>query len=696
MRFLLALVFSAALGFGQECAPARALPEGTIAGALDDSSCQLTDATAYASYRLDLPARGQIEIALSTTQDFVLILRDGTGAQVDSGAAIRRPVDAGTYTLLVNARVPGQVGDYSVKTSFTVEPGTLCNVFPSLGLNQATKGNLGASGCTLPDGTPYEAYWLNTMGAGTLTVTVSAVGFTPSVTVRTPDGAAAASASNTVTAPVDRQSRYEIVVSTADQVGAFDIATSFQPDPSETCASLKTLSASGKDAASITGDSCAAMIPGSGDIQYFNFYTIQVDAAGVADIAVTSTDFLPTLYLFDEGGNTVAADAGGAVNGSELQMMLRPGAYMLQVLSSIPSGGAYQLTYQLAPGTPRPCAPAMLNASGGQTGALAAAASCRSQFGASDLYTLSLASAGTVDLTLTADLSLTGVVAIRDAKDNLILTTDDIEGLGIVRLSADLPAGTYTVVVAAEEGNGGYQLTSRFSAHDLAPCSYAQPVDSNGGYVKRLSSFSCRGANGAPMDLFEFTMAADGTAVMVVTSSEMDGYLTLLDAAGNVLRQDDNSYGFADPMIVQYLAAGTYRLAVRSASGSGGGLYEVDVRTALGPRPVFCGVRQAIAIGGSASGSLAFTGCPYDGAFADIYRFDVADSGTVDVQLASNDFDAYLVLLDAKGNVVGSDDDSGGGANARITMTLAPGSYYAVATASTDYTAAGSYTLSVH
>jgi hypothetical protein len=182
-----------------------------------------------------------------------------------------------------------------VSASFTAEAGTMCSAFASIGLNQAASGNLGASGCAMPDGTVFEGYSLNTFGAGTLTVTVASSDFTPSISVRTPDRTEAASGEGTVTATVDRDTRYQIVVAAADKTGAYQITTSFQPDMLETCKAVRTLADSAQENGSINGDSCAATIPGSGDLQYYNFYTVQVSAAGVADITVASADFLPTL-----------------------------------------------------------------------------------------------------------------------------------------------------------------------------------------------------------------------------------------------------------------------------------------------------------------------------------------------------------------------------------------------------------------
>ena len=52
-------------------------------------------------------------------------------------------------------------------------------------------------------------------------------------------------------------------------------------------------------------------------------------------------------------------------------------------------------------------------------------------------------------------------------------------------------------------------------------------------YIQRLGSRSCTGANGQPVDYYTFTLPADALVLAVMTSSEVDGYLTLYDAAGN-------------------------------------------------------------------------------------------------------------------------------------------------------------------
>src|SRR5689334_15675704 len=114
MRLVLPILFVSSAfvssASAQVCPPGRIAPVGVISGSLDDASCLLSDSTAYFAYRLDLPVRGAIRLTLSTAENFALILRDAAGAKIDSGSSIRRPLEAGSYTLLVNARVPGQVG----------------------------------------------------------------------------------------------------------------------------------------------------------------------------------------------------------------------------------------------------------------------------------------------------------------------------------------------------------------------------------------------------------------------------------------------------------------------------------------------------------------------------------------------------------------------------------------------------------
>jgi hypothetical protein len=705
-RVILLLGLSLSGLYGQNCVPTPVLPTANVAGSLSSTSCALSDGTPYASYRLTLPVRGQAQISLNPNPAGLnLILQDGSGAQIASGSSIQRSLELGAYTILVNLPALASAGtlqsslNFTLQAAFTAEPGMLCNGFPLIGLGQAAAGLLGSSGCMLPDGTLYEAYVLNTFGAGNLTVTVSGQGFTPLLLVRGEDGSLLGSDPASVTVAVDDSSQYQIVVATSDTTGAFQVSTSFTPAATETCLPQNSQAAPMTDKNAITTNSCSSIIDDMGDLAFYNYYNIAVPSAGQATISVNSTDFAPTLYLLDANGNTVGIDSGGGAAGSnwpgsELSLTIPAGSYIIEVFSNYTSGGNYQMAYNFTAGTPQQCPTGVLTLGTPAAGTLSPS-SCRTQLGLSDIYTLSLPAAGTLTLDLNTS-NFTGQVAVRDTKDNLIVLNQDVEGVGNSHVSATLPGGNYTIVAGDISGSGAYQLVTSFAPASIAPCTYAQPLNLNGGYIQILGPSSCVGVNGQPMDQYQFTLPNDGTIAAVMTSNQLDGYLTLTDSSGNVLRSDDNSYGYNDPLIVQFLAAGTYQLTARAASGTVGGMYQVNLLASLGARPPFCNSKGTLAPGASISGALTFTACQYiDATFADVYQMTLAANTTIDLRLNSTDFDAYLVILDAKGNLIAQDDDSGGGTNSRIQQSLVAGNYYVFVKPFANYYSLGNYTLTL-
>lgn len=67
---------------------------------------------------------------------------------------------------------------------------------------------------------------------------------------------------------------------------------------------------------------------------------------------------------------------------------------------------------------------------------------------------------------------------------------------------------------------------------------------------------------------------------------------------------------------------------------------------------------------------------------AHTYRFEIAETGRIRIDLISSERDSYLYLLDQDGNRIAEDDDGiGTGTDARIERRLAPGTYMVEATA---------------
>ncbi|HEY0020555.1 MAG TPA: DVUA0089 family protein [Longimicrobium sp.] len=100
----------------------------------------------------------------------------------------------------------------------------------------------------------------------------------------------------------------------------------------------------------------------------------------------------------------------------------------------------------------------------------------------------------------------------------------------------------------------------------------------------------------------------------------------------------------------------------------------------------------AYTLGSTVNGTLSPGDCVFeDGTRVDLYRFTLTTPRQVVITLRSTAFDSYLVLFNSAGSAIQQDDDSGGGNDARITQSLAAGTYiigansYAVST--------GAYTL---
>jgi subtilisin family serine protease len=81
-------------------------------------------------------------------------------------------------------------------------------------------------------------------------------------------------------------------------------------------------------------------------------------------------------------------------------------------------------------------------------------------------------------------------------------------------------------------------------------------------------------------------------------------------------------------------------------------------------------------------------------AFKDDFLFSSATSETIQINLDSSDFDAYLQLVDAStGRVLAYDDDSGSGTNAQLNFTVEAGGRYLIRATSYRSYEVGRYSL---
>jgi hypothetical protein len=90
-----------------------------------------------------------------------------------------------------------------------------------------------------------------------------------------------------------------------------------------------------------------------------------------------------------------------------------------------------------------------------------------------------------------------------------------------------------------------------------------------------------------------------------------------------------------------------------------------------------CPTIVKLTLGQPVSGALAAGDCEVtlDASLVDVYEVSLTSQSTLQIDLVSADFDAYLGLFDANGQLVAQDDNSGGGTHARVVMSVAPGTY---------------------
>lgn len=684
VKFIPALFLLATVCSAQTCAPAEALRAvDSKTGSLSETNCRLSDGTLYAEYVIILPTHGEIELTAEPGDSVTLLLRDLAGRKVDAGTSIRRTLERGPYTVLVNSTSRNPAGTYTIRSSFLPEPRTLCRNFMPAGPNQTLMGRLTDSSCRLPDNSAFDGYLVTLFGAGTLEISMTSQELDSYLILRDDDGIELASDDNSGT---DRNARieirvngtgtYTIVAATATEMergGAYQLSIGFRPDDT-TCRPLASITGSQELRGRILASSCTFTAN-----DFFNYYPLTLSEAGLAELRLSSSAFEARLVLLDASGRLIDSDP------VLMRHQLAPGSYTVLVSSNgLP--GDYTLQYIFRPGLPEICPVLSIEPGSSRTGSLSEASSCRTKEGMSDVYRLVMPSSGTLEITMSSG-DFDSILVLRDDKDNRLAANNNSGDSTDSRILTDLPAGTYTIAAGSTGKPGGYNISYQVTPRTLPPCSKFQKLDLNTGYIGVLSSDSCRGKEGQLVDYYEFTTPSEGTVAAVMTSRTLDSFLSIEDTEGKTLRSDDNSYGGGDALIVQFLPARTYRLAARSANGEAG-LYRLDLLFAAGGRPAGCAPLRSVAPGDSIRGRLDFTSCQYfDDTFADMYRLNVSETAQLDIRLEASEFDPILLLLDSKGNLLEQND---GG---RLIRSLDPGIYYLVAKPFAEFSSAGAYSL---
>lgn len=199
--------------------------------------------------------------------------------------------------------------------------------------------------------------------------------------------------------------------------------------------------------------------------------------------------------------------------------------------------------------------------------------------------------------------------------------------------------------------------------------------------------------------VYRFDARADKRYIITMEAPDFDAYVWVARQVGvlteDIANDDDGGGGTNSRLRFKPPVNGSYFLVAQSLSSEGAGGYTLRVEE-VNPPPA--PTARPVAIGDAVSGELTDASPvreeegnqPYD-------LYTLRGKGQrVRIQMDAENFDAYLSIykVTADGEEkIGDDDDSGGGTNARVTLTL-DGEYRIVARSLSE-DGRGRYTLSV-
>jgi serine protease Do len=334
------------------------------------------------------------------------------------------------------------------------------------------------------------------------------------------------------------------------------------------------------------------------------------------------------------------------------------------------------------------------------------ASDCREPGGTAafaDYYEVVLQSAGPISITLRPTAGPDEVVAVLLRPDETQVDFAFAQQGETASVGGDLPAGTYYLFVAALESTQliSYALSSSFTLPPAFGCATVTPYTIGATVTGALSQSDCLAPESELFaDVFRFAQNAPGPVAISVepAAGTVIAGLLILSGAGEEVMSAEYGLPGSPAIVGGNLPAGNYLVAViGSEVGQTGGYTITSSRTLPPPPPPFlgCTTSQPYTLGGNVAGSLATSDCLVDnGYYMDRYDFTLTEARSVTIDLASGQFDTFLLLFDAAGQVIAANDDAFGGTfDSRVTINLAPGSYAIGATSFFGRTT-GAYSLS--
>ncbi len=219
----------------------------------------------------------------------------------------------------------------------------------------------------------------------------------------------------------------------------------------------------------------------------------------------------------------------------------------------------------------------------------------------------------------------------------------------------------------------------------------------------QLTKFDAQLRDSSVYQAWRFEGVAGQIVQLDVMSTDFDAFAILTDGAGNKLADNDDGGGGTNARIIYTIqTSGTYRILANSLAKGRYGRYTVRLHSlgmtsgANAPGGVLPGTVGQIMRGQTMSGELKATDPKLsDGSVYQAWTYIGTAGETIQVDVVSADFDAYAIIQDGNGVKLAADDDSGGGTNARIILTLPYSGAYRLIANTYRQGSYGAFSLSV-
>lgn len=436
------------------------------------------------------------------------------------------------------------------------------------------------------------------------------------------------------------------------------------------------------------------------DGAYYRLYRFSAAAGQLVRITMNSDDFDAYLLLLDAYGNILATDddSGSGTNARITYTIPHTGDFLVIAKSYWRTGeGWYTLSLEFVDNSVPPVSDERV---------LSFGRSITARLGPQDdvlvdgtyakRYTFFGTAGHRVRITMRST-EFNAYLILLDPNGEFLAGDNDSGGGTDAMIEIRLPStGTYTVFANAyrpgeqgrftirldsQESGGGGTGTNRISLGQTVTGTLTLGDErlSDGSYVKR----------------YVFDGTAGQRVIITLRSSDFDAYLWLHNEANQLLTFDDDSAGGTNARIEFVLPyTGTYEIVVNSYWAGETGQFTLTLETPGGnPQP---DSPRRVQWGQTIYGTLG----PgdeklWDGTYAKRYIVFGRAGDEVRITLRSNDFDAYLYLIDSRGFYVAVDNNSGGGKDAQIRVRIPADGEYEVVANSLFAGETGAFTLTL-